>query len=250
MSRVLHIRHEALKRGRNVILPAADYTIPTGVTLGVAGVNGSGKSTLFMALAGALRPNRAELTMLAGGSTEHARVSYAPQEPALPEWLRVAEALHLFGIDAEAMVERFPALLLGDLLRTRVSQLSGGQRQIVGVAAALGVSTPVVLLDEPFAALDMRRRRGLIDALEAIRHETPERTIVVSSQVAADLHELAAWVIVLSDRQYAFRGPRSELLQGNEDVDALVFERRLFAMMDGVTPLIAHRRRSSTAEHH
>lgn len=250
MSGVLRISHGPLKRGRNVILPAADFTVPAGVTLGVAGANGSGKSTLFMALAGVLRPHRADVRSGEGGSGVPVRVSYAPQQPALPEWLRVAEALRLFGIEGEVMAERFPALLLGDLLRARVSELSGGQRQIVGVAAALGAPSPVVLLDEPFAALDMRRRRGLIDVLEAIRFETPERTIVVSSQVAADLFELAAWLIVLSDRQYAFRGPRTELLQGDQDVDALVFERRLFAVMDGVTPLVAHRRRANTAEHH
>lgn len=233
MSGVLRISHGRLRRGRNVILPAAAFTMPAGVTIGVAGVNGSGKSTLFMALAGVLRPHRADLARVGGGSFEPVRVSYAPQQPALPEWLRVTDALRLFGIDGEAMAEGMPGLLLGEILRSRIAQLSGGQRQIAGVAAALGMASSVVLLDEPFAALDMRRRRGLMDTLDTIRRQTPERTVIVSSQVAADLFELAAWLVVLSDRQYAFRGPRADLLQGDVDADALAFERRLFAVMDG-----------------
>ncbi|MGH7444034.1 MAG: ATP-binding cassette domain-containing protein, partial [Longimicrobiales bacterium] len=181
--------------------------------------------------------SRAVIEAVSAGRMGHVRVSYAPQEPALPEWLRVGEALRLFGVDGAVLAERMPGLLLGEVLRARVSHLSGGQRQIVGVAAALAVPTDMVLLDEPFAALDMRRRRGLMDLLAAVRIEAPERTVVVASQVAADLFELATWLIVLSDRRYAFRGPRAELLQRDAHADALTFERRLFAVMDGaVTP--------------
>jgi ABC-2 type transport system ATP-binding protein len=111
--------------------------------------------------------------------------------------------------------------------------MSGGERQAVSLAACLGPSAEVLMLDEPFAHLDFTRR---IAAIELLRERAPGRLLtLISSQNAADLVTLCNWYLVLRDGRAVFTGSLAELL--TEDTAAedrlSAVEKRLLGLLGG-----------------
>ncbi|HSJ07775.1 MAG TPA: ATP-binding cassette domain-containing protein [Longimicrobiales bacterium] len=224
MSR-LRIRHGEVRRGGRPVLEAGVIDVPLPAAIAVVGINGSGKSSLFMTLADVLR-GRARSQISAAGRP--ARVAWAPQLPALPGWLTVERTAALYGLDFRRLAATLPGLYLDELTGRRNRALSAGQRQALSIAIAIGMNASVLLLDEPFSALDYRRRLGALDILRARHAGRARSALLVSSQSAADLVGLCDHFVVLRDGRYAFNGPREQLTGGGRD-DGI--ERRLLALL-------------------
>ncbi len=107
---------------------------------------------------------------------------------------RVAELVHLVGLDGIDVSRRFP------------HQLSGGQQQRVGVARALAADPPVLLMDEPFGALDPVTRQSLQDELRAI-HASTGKTIVFVTHDMDEALKLADRIVVLDEGRIVQDGP-------------------------------------------
>lgn len=182
--------------------------------LAIVGINGSGKSSLFMQLTDSLLSRGAAAIMIDG---RRASLAYVPQVPALPAWLRTDAIAAMFRLRFESLVERMPGLHLNELAGQKAGVLSTGQRQALSIAIALGRDADVTLLDEPFSALDFRRRIGTLDLLR--RQRDAGRAIVLSSQAASDLIELCDRFAVIRDGHYVFDGTRQELAAGGDDRD-------------------------------
>ena len=239
MSASLHIEHPALRRGRTVVLEAGACAVPAGAVVGVIGLNGAGKSTLMMGLAGVLRGTRVIITRRDADASARAitSIGYAPQHPALPAWATARSVAAAFGRSMDALDEVVKGLRIGELPARRVSQWSGGQRQAFAVALALDHAAELIVLDEPFAALDLRRRRGLIDAIRRMAAHPSAPTILLSSQVGADLLELCDAFVVLGEGGYRFCGTREQLfaLGGlTSQPDSEAFDRLVLDLIDGV----------------
>jgi zinc/manganese transport system ATP-binding protein len=219
----LLIDHGPLRRGGRLVLEASRLELPLPAGVGVAGVNGSGKSSLFMALAGVLQGAQSRLAAADGTQP---RLALVTQEAALPEWLDAAGTARLYGTELDVLAERYPGLYLDELAGRRVAALSSGQRQALALALALACATDLVLLDEPFAALDFRRRAGALDAVRGWREAGASRAFLVSSQVASDLTALCDHFIVLRRGRVVFSGPRARL--GGDD---RIVERGLLALL-------------------
>jgi NitT/TauT family transport system ATP-binding protein len=150
-----------------LVLEGLDLVVAPGEFLTMVGASGCGKTTLLSMVAGLEQPSR--------GSVEVAgdRAALVFQEHALFAWLTAGEnialALRLRGVpkkDRAAEVQRLLALVrLEGHERTRVHELSGGMRQRVAIARALAQDARVLLLDEPFAALDAITRDLLHEEL-------------------------------------------------------------------------------------
>ena len=201
------LTHDALRRGSKRVLEPAELHFPASAVVGVIGENGAGKSTLFLALADALRRGNgtARITLSSGS----AHVCFMPQEPALPPWLTVREAIELWTNSAigDDISDR---LQVGALLPRFVGSLSGGEQQAVALAAVIARAGDILVLDEPFAHLDFRRR---LAAIELLSSQVPKRTLtLVSSQNAADLAAFCTWYLVLAGGRVAFHGSIGELL--------------------------------------
>lgn len=212
-----------LHRGRRRVLEATTIVLTPGERLGVVGRNGAGKSSLLLALAGMLR--RGEVR--SWGARPPASVALAMQHPVFPAGARVRTIAAVHGLEARALERAAPGLLPPRLLDRRADELSGGQRQRLAVAIALARDDPLLLLDEPFANLDVPGRLALRAALAARRARQPATAIVLAAHAPADLHQACDSLLLLA-------GGRARQL-ATTDVDATGdlerFEHRLAELL-------------------
>ncbi len=186
--------------GRQLVLDDISLDVAPGEFVTLLGASGCGKSTLLNLAAGLDRPT-------AGSISTDGRPALMFQEHALFPWLTAGRnielALELRGV---AKAERRPeAERLLDLVRLtgaygkRVHELSGGMRQRVALARALAQDSKLLLMDEPFAALDAITRDVLHDELTRIWRETGLSVLFVTHNVREAVR-LAQRVVLLSSR--------------------------------------------------
>lgn len=203
---VLEIVHGPVRRGRTVVLEPGRIRASAPAAIALIGVNGSGKSSLHLQLAGVLRAGA--LASIRSGDRP-ATLAWVPQQPAFPSWLRVADVVRMYGFDPDALIAETAALHLERIAARRAEALSAGERQALAIALALARGADVTLLDEPFAALDFRRRSGAIELLRERRARGG--SFLLSSQSAADLVGLCDHYVVIRDGRYVFSGTAAHL---------------------------------------
>jgi ABC-type Fe3+/spermidine/putrescine transport system ATPase subunit/ABC-type sulfate transport system permease component len=188
-----------------------------GDRLAVVGPSGSGKSVTLRALAGLLGPDAGSVTY--GGldvtrtAPERRRLGYVPQGygllPGRTVWQQV-----VFGVPADPARAAWwlQSLHLDGLLDHRPEQLSGGQRQRVSLARALAVDPQVVLLDEPFSALDAPVRAQLRRELRRLQREVSLSTVLVTHD-PEEAAMLADQIMVMSEGRVLQAGSCREVFQ-------------------------------------
>jgi NitT/TauT family transport system ATP-binding protein len=191
------------------VLDGVDLEIPGGGIVALIGPNGCGKSTLLRVMAGLLVPQRgaAELDGEPIDGPDE-RIGLVFQEPRLLSWRSAGEnityPLELAGWPVGRRAERLATLVrLVELdpavIASRPSELSGGTRQRVALARALALEPEVLLLDEPFSALDALTRERF--DLELLRlWERAETTIVMVTHSIPEAILVADRVVVMSPR--------------------------------------------------
>lgn len=182
-------------RGRFVALQSIDLTVAKGEFVALIGHSGCGKSTLLNLIAGLTRPTQGTLLCankeIAGPGPERAVVF---QNHSLLPWLTCFENIHLgvervFGAKetrAQLKQRTEAALALVGLTAAthkRPGEISGGMKQRVGIARALAMEPKVLLMDEPFGALDALTRAKLQDELLAIVQKTQSTVVMVTHDV-------------------------------------------------------------------
>jgi NitT/TauT family transport system ATP-binding protein len=195
--------------GRLPVLDGIDLDVAGGEVVALIGPNGSGKSTLLRVIAGLLAPERG--TAAIDGRTmtgPDPRIGLVFQEPRLLPWRSAADnityPLELAAWPPPRREERLAALidLVGldpGVIGNRPGELSGGQQQRVALARALALEPGVLLLDEPFSALDaLSRERFDLELLRLWERTAP--TIVLVTHSIAEAILVADRVVVLSPR--------------------------------------------------
>jgi ABC-type nitrate/sulfonate/bicarbonate transport system ATPase subunit len=189
-------------------LDGVDLAIEPGQVVALIGPNGSGKSTLLRVIAGLLPPDRGAVTI--DGSQvvgPDPRVGLVFQEPRLLPWRTTAEnityPLELAGVPLPERTARLEKLLatvgLEGAAAVIPSRLSGGMRQRAALARTLATEPAVLLLDEPFSALDELTRERLNLELLAIAGRLRSTVLIVTHSVQEAIF-LADRVVVLSER--------------------------------------------------
>ena len=199
--------------GRFPALNDVSLDIRPGELLALLGPSGSGKTTLLRAIAGLEYPDTGQILFdgqdVTYASAASRRVGFVFQQYALFKHMTVARNV-AFGLDVRKGRDKPPKaeigtrvdellrlVELGGLSRRYPSQLSGGQRQRVALARALAVSPRVLLLDEPFGALDATVRKSLRKELRRIHDATGVTTVFVTHDQEEAL-ELADRVAILN----------------------------------------------------
>jgi NitT/TauT family transport system ATP-binding protein len=189
-------------RGSSAVraLDQISLEVPQGEFTCLIGASGCGKSTLLALIAGLEQPT-------AGTVSVSGRVALMFQEPALFPWLTAAGnvevALRAGGIGRaqrrQRTAELIEAVHLGGFGGKRPHELSGGMRQRVALARALAQDADVLLMDEPFGALDAMTRDLLHDELDRVRAGR-QLTIVFVTHNVREAVRLGDRVVVLSSR--------------------------------------------------
>ena len=198
----IRIEHLGKRFGAGpLVLDDVNLSIETGEFVCLLGASGCGKSTLLNLIAGLDQPTTGAIETPAEGSA----VMF--QESALMPWLtaraNVELALRLRGVPRAARrgeaLELLDVVNLADAAEKRPHELSGGMRQRVALARALAQDRPVLLMDEPFAALDAITRDLLHEELERVWRQTG-RTIVFVTHNVREAARLGQRVVLLSSR--------------------------------------------------
>jgi NitT/TauT family transport system ATP-binding protein len=190
-----------------VALADVSLTIEPGSFLALLGPSGCGKSTLLRLIAGLDRPDSGDIAWSAGAPPAPGRIGMVFQEPVLLPWAsartNAALPLRLRGATqatAEATAtQALGELGLADFVGAKPRALSGGMRMRVALARALSTAPDLLLLDEPFAALDEPSRHRLQEELRRL-HRSRGCTIVLVTHSIYEAAFVATSVAVMTPR--------------------------------------------------
>jgi NitT/TauT family transport system ATP-binding protein len=195
--------------GRELVaLKDITLEIPRGQFVCLLGPSGCGKSTLLNAVAGFALPSSGRITaegrLVTGPGPERGMVF---QEYALFPWMTVAEniafGLEIKGLPKAAISARVDSLLamlsMSEFHQRYPKDLSGGMRQRVAIARVLALDSPIMLMDEPFGALDALTRRNLQDELLRIWADLKKTVLFVTHSIEEAIY-LADRIVVMTYR--------------------------------------------------
>ena len=176
------------------VLSRIDLSIEEGEFVAIVGFSGSGKTTLINLIAGLVKADEGQLLMhdkpITGAGPDRGLIF---QSYSLLPWLSVGENVglaldsvqpNLSKAERKALVERYVAMVnLAPAIDKKPSELSGGMRQRVSVARALAINPEVLLMDEPFGALDALTRGTLQTEVERIWRRDRKTCVLITNDV-------------------------------------------------------------------
>jgi NitT/TauT family transport system ATP-binding protein len=222
--RIDGVGHRFVRRGRDIdALSAVSLDVAPGELVSLLGPSGCGKTTLLRAVAGLLRPSLGTVSV-GDRSPDAARrakqIGWVPQSAALLPWRSAVDNITLLDeVNKKSDRERAATRSVGELIeRTGLAgfegalphELSGGMRQRVALARAMALDPPVMLMDEPFAALDELTRAEMRHLLLDVRGDAGATCLFVTHSVDE--------AVLLSDR-VAVLSPRPGRIVAVETID-------------------------------
>ena len=223
----------AYTTGKRAIVALRDVSLrlAAGELVGLVGPNGSGKTTLIRAVTKTVVPAGGEINLCGDNVTSLSqaeiarRVAVVPQEPLLPEAFTALECVlmgrtpHLKLLqnesapDFEAARRAMARTDSGELAGRPMGQLSGGERQRVVVARALAQDTPVLLLDEPTAHLDIGHQASVLALMRALCRDEGKAVLAVVHDLTLAAAYCDRLVMLRSNGTVAAEGGASEILR-------------------------------------
>ena len=228
---VIEARNLVFAYGSKPVISDVSLTLPSGAVGALIGANGSGKSTLIRLLAGLLKPAKGQVLIDDVSLTDLSprerakRIAYVPQStPTIfpftaMEVVLTGRSPYSLRFSFENKRDEEIALAALDLLDAAhlanrpVTELSGGERQLVTVARALAQEPDVMLLDEPASALDLKHRTQLARALRRLSDEREIAVLMITHDLML-LDSLADLVLAMKcGRMIASGAPDSVLIE-------------------------------------
>ncbi len=256
----LSIRNLAVRFGERTILNAINLDIPEGEFLCIVGSSGSGKTTLLRVLAGLASPAEGAVLFegaeLSGPSRDRA-IIFQDYSKALLPWRTVhgnvalsLEARNVPAGERNAVIDKLLAKMgLSQAQEQFPGQLSGGMQQRVQIARCLAQEPKLLLMDEPFGALDAMTRQTLQDEILQLAAEQRITTVFITHDLEEAIY-LGDRVVVLGHSpatiitsiEIELPRPRNQLTT-REDSRFLAYRHRLFEMLAHESPPQPHQSR-------
>jgi sulfate transport system ATP-binding protein len=208
--------------GKFQALDHINLEIKAECLVALVGGSGSGKSTLLRIIAGLDLPDQGRIWLAGRNATslsvQEREIGFVFQNYALFKHMTVYEniafGLSIRDLTATTIANRVKQLLqliqLEEFASRYPSQLSGGQRQRVALARALAIEPKVLLLDEPFGALDSKVRKGLRTWLRRLHEQVPVTTVFVTHD-QQEAMEVASEIVVLDRGHVQQMGPPNDI---------------------------------------
>ena len=227
---MINVRHLTKYYGDFLAVDDLSFEIEEGHVYGFLGPNGAGKTTTMNIMTGCLSPSSGHVEVggcdiLEEPGKAKRLIGYLPEQPPLymsetpEEYLRfVGEAKGLRGEELKRQIEQVvEQVKIGAVRRRRISALSKGYKQRVGIAQALLGSPKVIILDEPTVGLDPIQ---IIEIRELIKQLGQEHTVILSSHILSEVQAICEKILIIAHgRLVAFDTPdrlERSLLSSNE----------------------------------
>lgn len=232
MDKTIEIRDCSAAYGENKVLNHVSLTVEKGEFVVIIGPSGCGKTTLLKMMNGLVIPLEGEVAVngeLIRGcdlSAMRRRIGYAVQGAGLFPHMTVEDNIcYVPGLErrltqeekkvlAEKMLELVQ--LPGEVRKRFPRQLSGGQKQRVGIARALAAAPDILLMDEPFGAVDEITRRGLQEELLALQRKTGITIVFITHDIGEAFH-LGSRVLIMKEGEIWQEGKPEELQKAPRD---------------------------------
>lgn len=188
------------EKGETIVLSHVSFSLKPHEIIAIIGPSGCGKSTLLNLVSGLIEPSEGYVTL-------NARIGYMFQTDHLFSWRTVKDNV-LLGLEithtktkenVKYAIDLLEKYQLGEFLHHYPQELSGGMRQRVALIRTLVLKPEVLLLDEPFSALDYQTKLLVLDDVYRIIHEEKKSAIIVTHDISEAI-SFADRVIVLSSR--------------------------------------------------
>ena len=203
-------------------LDSVSFEIDKGQVFGYIGPNGAGKTTTIKIIVGLITNFKGDVQILGYQMPQHRYeihkfLGYLPQNVAFQDWQTVDNALKTFGLlsgleknKVESRIDEVLEFLsLSDFRKKKVSQLSGGMAQKVGLAQALLHNPKLLVLDEPMGGLDPASRKQFKKLISSLAKEGT--TILFSSHILSDVQDVATKIGILNRGEIRKIGTVDEL---------------------------------------
>ena len=232
MDKVIEIRDCSAGYGENKVLNHVSLTVERGEFLVIIGPSGCGKTTLLKMINGLVAPTEGEVTVKGEGLDKcnlvavRRKIGYAVQGAKLFPHMTVEENIcYVTGLEKKMTREEKRTLarkmldmvqLPPELAARFPRQLSGGQQQRVGIARAMAAEPDILLMDEPFGAVDEITRKGLQEELLALQKKTGI-TIVFITHDIGEAFLLGSRILIMKDGGILQEGTKEELMANPKD---------------------------------
>ncbi len=204
---MLEVRNVYKKYGKKEVLKGINFSAEKGECVAVAGLNGCGKSTLLSILCGTLKCDRGEflvkgVDILKNPSKRKGLIGYVPQENPLIGELSVRDNLRLWYCDSHLDMEEelksgtLKMLGIDEFTDVTVNKLSGGMKKRVSIGCAVAYDPPVLILDEPSAALDLACKENIRAYLSG--HLKRDGIVIITTHDEAEL-SICSRLLVMKD---------------------------------------------------
>jgi NitT/TauT family transport system ATP-binding protein len=234
------------KRSATTALDDVTLRVEAGEFISIVGPSGCGKSTLLKVIAGLVRPSSGSVSLLGEPVTgPQRRIGFAFQRAALLEWRGVRKNIllqaEMRGMDKAHAARRADELIeltgLAGFEKALPHELSGGMQQRVALCRALLHEPPVLLMDEPFGALDALTREQLNAELNRIWRETGTTILLVTHSIAEAVF-LGTRVVVMSPRPGRLMRTLSVDLPSERDYAQVMTDSRFAALTREIRQLL------------
>ncbi len=199
----IEISHLQKSYKRHQVLKDVNLSVEPGTCVGILGANGCGKSTMLSILAGVQPADGGQflsdgVDLLRDGKARSCQVGYVPQGTPLIEELSARDNLLLWYSKADMQAQLQGGVLqllgIGDFLKVPVSKMSGGMKKRLSIGCAMAKQPPVLLLDEPTAALDLACKQSIAAWLR--QYKAGGGTLLLTTHDILELELCDRWYIL------------------------------------------------------
>lgn len=233
MDKIIEIRNCTAVYGENEVLDQVSLTVEKGEFIVIIGPSGCGKTTLLKMINGLVVPTKGEVLVKGERLTEcnlavmRRSIGYAVQGAKLFPHMTVENNIcYVPSLEKKMSKEEKKALagkmlemveLPGELSVRFPRQLSGGQKQRVGIARAMASNPDILLMDEPFGAVDEITRRSLQEELFSLQKRTGITVVFITHDIG-EAFKLGSRILIMKEGGIWQEGTKEELLENPRDI--------------------------------